>query len=201
MTITRRNFLRLLSIAAFAINFDCNIAFAANKRKFQQMDQQQFWTIVAAAKDAAGHDVDARPDALKRELSSLDASAIQAFQRRYDSLIGRANRWDLWGAAYLMNGGCSDDGFLYFRAWLISEGRAIFEEALSDPDSLAKVQRREYFDLESFGYVALEVFAAKGGGELDRDFSHELTMPSGKEWSEQELPALFPQLAAKYLSK
>lgn len=201
MTITRRHFLSFASLAVAATYCDYKIAFAANKGKSQQMDEQQFWAIIRAAKVAAGSDVDARPNALKRELSSLDLSAIQGFQQRYDGLILRANRWDLWGAAYIMNGGCSDDGFVYFRAWLISEGREIFEEALSNPDSLAKLQRREYFDLESFSYVALKVFAAKGGGELERDFSNELAMPSGKEWSEKELPSLFPKLAAKYLAK
>jgi hypothetical protein len=30
---------------------------------------------------------------------------------------------DQWGAAYLANGGCSDDGFDYFRGWLIGQGR------------------------------------------------------------------------------
>ena len=34
-------------------------------------------------------------------------------------------RWDLWGAAYLANGGCSDDGFDYFRGWLIGQGRKV----------------------------------------------------------------------------
>ena len=100
-----------------------------------------------------------------------------------------------------MNGGCSDDGFLYFRAWLTSEGREVFERALSNPDSLAELQRREYFDLEAFGYAALKAFSAKGGGKLERDFSNELAMPSGKEWSEPELPSLFPKLATKYLAK
>lgn len=201
MILTRRRFVCFTSLAIAAMYCDCRVVFAAHQRKPQRMDEQHFWSIIRAAKAGAGSDINARPDSLKRALFSLDLLTIQSFQEQYDSLIFRANRWDLWGAAYLMNGGCSDDGFLYFRAWLISEGREIFEAALFNPDSLARLQRQEQFDLESFGYVALEVFAAKGGGELARDFSNELTMPSGKEWSEKELPALFPQLAVKYLAK
>lgn len=30
-----------------------------------------------------------------------------------------AYRRDLWAAAYHANGGCSDDGFIDFRIWLI----------------------------------------------------------------------------------
>ncbi|TYB52801.1 DUF4240 domain-containing protein, partial [Nonomuraea sp. PA05] len=49
-----------------------------------------------------------------------------------------AHRADLWGAAYLINGGCSDDGFEYFRCWLVGQGREVYEAALDDPDSLAE---------------------------------------------------------------
>jgi hypothetical protein len=37
----------------------------------------------------------------------------------------------------VINGGASDDGFDYFRGWLIAQGRAVYEQALADPDSLA----------------------------------------------------------------
>ena len=162
------------------------------------MDEQTFWRIIVAAKNAAGGDVNARPKALEVQLGSLDLAALEAFQRTYEALLLKANRWDLWGAAYLMNGGCSDDGFKYFRDWLISEGRDIYEKALADPASLASFPVREYFELESFGYAASKVFARKGGGELDRDFAVEIAVPAGREWKEADLPAMFPQLAAKF---
>ena len=52
-------------------------------------------------------------------------------------MMDSAYCWSLWGAAYVINGGCSDDPFVDFRASLISRGRQVFERALSDPDSLA----------------------------------------------------------------
>jgi hypothetical protein len=97
-----------------------------------------------------------------------------------------------------MNGGCSDDGFRYFRDWLISEGRTVFEAAVASADSLAQLPRVELAELESFGYVALELYEHKDGGELDRDFSTELAMPAGQEWTEDQLPGLLPAIAAKY---
>ena len=45
------------------------------------------------------------------------------FHRLFNRAMDDAYIWDLWGAAYLINGGCSDDGFAYFRSWLISRGR------------------------------------------------------------------------------
>jgi hypothetical protein len=48
-----------------------------------------------------------------------------------------------------MNGGCSDDGFEYFRAWLLAQGRDTFEKALEDPDTLAALEDPEG-ELEEF---------------------------------------------------
>ena len=83
-------------------------------------------------------------------------------------------------------------------AWLISEGRARFESAIANPDSLAEVPQQDYFELESFAYEALKAYESKGGGELERDFSIELASPVGEEWSEDDLPERFPRLAEKY---
>ena len=46
-------------------------------------------------------------------------------------------RSSLWAAAYVINAGCSDDGFGYFRGWLMFQGRETFGQAVADPDSLA----------------------------------------------------------------
>ena len=162
------------------------------------MNEEEFWSIVDAARRAAGSETEARVRELQNLLSPLETPALQGFQNRYDEMIIKSHRWDLWGAAYLMNGGCSDDGFRYFCHWLISEGRDTFERALAEPDSLADLPRQHSFELESFAYVALKLFEAKGGGELERDFTVELTMPAGEEWSEDDLPALHPRLAEKY---
>jgi hypothetical protein len=162
------------------------------------MIDSRFWMLVDAAKAQAGTSEQARPPALRAALAALPADEIQAFQRVYDRMIARAKRWDLWGAAYLMNDGCSDDGFRYFRDWLISEGKACYEQALADPDSLAELPVRDAFELEAFGYAALDAYAEHTDKELERDFSDERAAPEGHEWNEDELPAMLPQLAAKY---
>lgn len=162
------------------------------------MDESNFWHIVNTARDAAGTDTEARIDTLRSALEELPLSSVQSFQRMYEQILLRANRWDLWGAAYLMNEGCSDDCFRYFRDWLISEGKDVFERALQNPDSLVEAPALDYYELESFGYVALEVFESKGGGELERDFACELAQPAGDEWEEDDLPEMFPRLAARF---
>ena len=53
-------------------------------------------------------------------LSRLEVDEIVAFDRFFLERVNEAYRTDLWEVAYLMNDGCSDDGFDYFRGWLIS---------------------------------------------------------------------------------
>jgi hypothetical protein len=163
------------------------------------MNEQKFWQLIEAVKNEAGTNVEARAAVLQKHLLSLVPEEIQSFQQRYEALLLEANSWGLWGAAYLMNGGCSDDGFKYFRDWLISEGERTFKGAVANPDSLASVAGREYFELESFGYAAFKAYAAKGAGELDRDFKVEYAVTSGDEWAESDLPRLLPALATKYV--
>jgi hypothetical protein len=104
----------------------------------------------------------------------------------------------VWGAAFLMNGGCSDDGFRYFRDWLVSEGEAVFEAALDDPESLASKKPGAEFELESFGYVAAEVYEQMTDAEMPRGRAQESASPAGKAWEESDLPARFPRLAARF---
>jgi len=192
----RRN--AIVTLVTLLVGIKSTIAKPTSTAKGHPMDEQQFWDIVEQAKSASGPDLDHRPEALEKILSPLPLESIQAFQQRYEHLLIKANSWKLWGAAYVMNGGCSDDGFKYFRDWLISEGKALFERAIEDPDSLSSVPHREYFELESFGYAAIHAFEKNGGGELERDFKVELAQPTGKEWQESDLPKLLPKLSAKY---
>jgi hypothetical protein len=99
-----------------------------------RVDRQQFWTLVEQTRGGGCEQHAAR---LAARLRALAAAEIIAFQQIYDDLMDESYRWDLWAAAYLANGGCSDSGFEYFRRWLLSQGHATWDAVLRDPDSLA----------------------------------------------------------------
>jgi hypothetical protein len=85
---------------------------------------------------------------------------ILAFDRILDELMAESYRHPLWGAAYTINGGCSNDAFDYFRGWLIGQGRETFERAVADPDSLAglpAVQEaaREWIEFENEAMLSI----------------------------------------------
>ncbi|KAK1181606.1 DUF4240 domain-containing protein [Streptomyces sp. NBS 14/10] len=105
------------------------------------MDTDRFWTVIESAR-AAGPDgqLGDKPfdEALVDLLAALSKEDILEFQTRFDEIHDAVYRWDVWAAAYLIGGGCSDDSFIDFRAGLIALGREWYERAAADPDSLAE---------------------------------------------------------------
>ncbi|MFC4105838.1 DUF4240 domain-containing protein [Micromonospora zhanjiangensis] len=105
------------------------------------MNSEEFWALVESAR--AG--IDDRPDdggeaiaeALTERLVATSPTDILDFEERFDRLQDALYRWDVWAAAYLISGGCSDDSFMDFRAGVIALGRDWYERVLASPDSLA----------------------------------------------------------------
>src|SRR5215471_9411707 len=100
------------------------------------MDEPTFWTLVEAAKAEATPALSNQPEILRKKLEALPPREIVEFDRIFTQLHHDAYRWDLWAAAYIIEGGCSDDGFTDFRSWLISMGRDVYDAALRDPETL-----------------------------------------------------------------
>ena len=100
------------------------------------MDIDAFWDIIEAAR---AHTGPGRPfdEVLTSRLASLTRQDILAYHERFDQVRAAVYRWDLWAAAYLIGGGCSDDSFIDFRAGLIAQGRQWYQKAVASPDSLA----------------------------------------------------------------
>jgi hypothetical protein len=169
------------------------------------MDGSEFWAIVESSKAESDGTFDGHAESLTEKLSELEPAQIAAFDRVFSTLKFKAYTWDLWGAAYVIHGGCSDDGFADFRSWLISMGRSVYERALSDPDGLADVELgpdgEEDASFEEFAYIAAQVYEDKTGNELphDADVIHPAE-PSGEAWEEDEdeLAERYPKLSAKF---
>jgi hypothetical protein len=120
-------------------------------------------------------------------------------------------RRDLWGAAYLLNGGCSDDGFEYLRGWLIAQGRTVFERALGDPDVLADLPAvrhsaaaDEPFDFECepmYGVVWDAYHKLTGSWDLPDPVAgrYPAIEPGWDFDDDQQLRQRLPRLAALFL--
>lgn len=178
------------------------------------MNWNQFWEILqaASAQEGAKDEQDAFA-ALTQELVLLSPEEILRFFQFFDDRIGAADTIDLWGAAYLINGGCSDDCFHYFRCWLIGRGRAVYENALRDPDSLADALHGESPCESSLNVAASRAWQQKTG-RSEEEFYAELTKLNasavglnsketveGEDWDfedEDEVQRRLPRLCALY---
>src|SRR5438477_9968548 len=101
------------------------------------MNKDAFWALIEKGREA-GDDCNEQAAAVMERLSQLPAPDVLDFQRHIDECRVETYRWDLWAVAYIINGGCSDDGFEYFRGWLIAQGRAYYEAALQQPEQAAE---------------------------------------------------------------
>jgi Protein of unknown function (DUF4240) len=97
--------------------------------------------------------------------------------------------------------GCSDDGFEYFRAWLLAQGRDTFEKALEDPDTLAALEDPEG-ELEEFMYLARQAYEGKTSEQMPDSVFQGATRPElGESWDfddDTEMKKRYPKLYAKY---
>ena len=102
---------------------------------------------------------------LREQLVPLPLEELQSFAPIVDELLYEAYRPLLWAAAYVMNGGCSDDGFEYFRGWLITQGAAVFFQAVDNPDTLADVipSQQIDFECEESRSLAQDIYYEKTG--------------------------------------
>lgn len=166
------------------------------------------WRLIEQAR------VDA-PDAVAAQaadqLASHPPDDIVSYAQPLSGLFARSYRADLWAAAYLINGGASDDGFEYFRGWLISQGQAVFEAALADPDSLAGVPAvidaadtgQELEDEEVLGIVWQAYRQATGQDPPGKSFTvrhPELDAGSNFDFDDdQQMRRRLPRLASLFL--
>ncbi|NGN65041.1 DUF4240 domain-containing protein [Streptomyces sp. A7024] len=146
------------------------------------MEESEFWELIDSSRVASDGDPDDHADLLVDRLTALDPDSVLDFARHFESRMNRSYRWDVWGAAWVLLDGASDDAFDNFRCWLIGQGRAVFEGALhGDPDDLADLL--EDFDPEADG-------DAEGLGFAADEAYEQLT---GLERPELELPPPPPE--------
>jgi hypothetical protein len=166
------------------------------------MDDAAFWRLVADTRAAADNDTGRQSELLDTRLRRLPAQQIAAFERIRHALDRRAYTWEVWGAAYVVEDGCSDDCFRDFRGYLISLGQGPYETALRDPDALADtVQDAETGDWENADDVAPDAYQSVTGEDIPGDSSDLSGDPRGTPWDDDQTEALvqrYPALAARF---
>ena len=117
----------LNDIAAARDSHQPNTSHRQPKAMRPSMDQAAFWKLIATARSGAAND-EVFVERMAAVLRRLSPDELLEYERQFDRVHAESYGWKLWGAAYLINGGCSDDGFEYFRAWLTAQGQPCFRE-------------------------------------------------------------------------
>ena len=127
------------------------------------MAQNQFWQLIDRVNASVGHaDKITILQATKDQLSMLSSQEILEWYKRYDQVIKKADRVDLWRACADCGIHASNDGFYYFRAWLVSQGKDVYTSVLKDPGKLPDyVSDPENASFEGYNYVTWDIYAQK----------------------------------------
>lgn len=133
----------------------------------EMLDEDLYWDIVDKSLKSTNNQDD-QEQFLIKEIGKLTPKQMIGFRLRTDKFLYDTYNSEMWCAGYIMNGGCSDDGFEYFRNWVISRGKKVYYNAKQNPDNLiSEVDKdAEIYEFESFWYVALEAFNQKTGKDL-----------------------------------
>lgn len=168
--------------------------------------ETEFWKIIESTKSGNVSE-DAQASELRNQLNKLHTDDLAKFIGVFDRLMYKSYYWDLWGAAYTISGGASDDGFEDFRKWLISRGKDFFDQAVANPDRLAEMIELNYqgdTTFEEFSYIPLEVWLAKTGKQAtDLPKAKDTLYPSepiGEPFDEdaEHLAERYPNLWARF---
>ncbi|MFD3487553.1 DUF4240 domain-containing protein [Streptomyces sp. NPDC058665] len=177
------------------------------------MNKQQFWRLIEAAREQVPdpEDGEAVADRASELLAARPVEEIVAAQQTLWNVLGDSYTNPLWAAAYLINGGCSDDGFDYFRGWLLSQGEEVYARVVAAPDTLAELPvvraastNGMEFECESVLSISWNAHLKVTGEELPADsftIRHEELDPA---WNfdfddRAEMRHRLPGLSALYL--
>jgi hypothetical protein len=173
------------------------------------MRTDDFWAVIdRATADRPGSPGEVAKRAVA-ELAAGDPEEIVAWGRHLDKVMVASGKEDLWAAAYLINGGCSDEGFDNFRGWLIAHGRDVLARSVREPDALAELPavraaatNGAVFEAGEVLTIAAEAYQEATGGPLPASERPVIRPEADQLWDfddEEEMTRRLPRLSALFL--
>lgn len=162
--------------------------------------EQQFWDIIERSNKGKN---------LVDILMPLTKQEIIGYVYWWNHFNIISYRQDLWAVAYVVLGGCSDDGFDYFRFWLVARGKDVYYAALENADSLCNqflnLPSDEYPEAEVLDYAYIEVFNERFGKdsfysdeECDFDYTRPEIVFKWEEDDEESIREVVPKTFDKW---
>lgn len=174
------------------------------------MNALQFWNLIEESNQQAGGDPVEQASILTRMLTDHAISEIFEFETFLLDHVWQAHDARLMAASAIVIEDMDDDDFHDFNLWLISRGRAAYEQSLKDPETLADLVDQDQCVLAfEIGTVAAEAYRRKTGNDDFHCVYEGRPSPELKNesfvWQTKEgyadvnrLRVLFPRLWAKF---
>ncbi|MBM7605308.1 hypothetical protein JOC75_003331 [Metabacillus crassostreae] len=176
------------------------------------MDQKELWSLIEKSRE-----FDDQAEWLTELLAEKELEEVVEYEFLFQELMNASYNSRLWGAAFVLMGGCSDDAFDYFRGWLIGQGEVVFNKGLRDPEFLAEYINEDNLDDEGYPQneellsVGLDAYTLIKTGDIEWDdnIHDELLEALDKkglqpvndiefDWGEDDLENLFPVLWERF---
>lgn len=158
-----------------------------DKRK---IDENLFWHLIQESRKESANQFNFI-DSLRSSLAKFHPKELRNFNKILLIKTCELNTWEHWALAYIIRGGCGDDAFDYFKAWVVSKGRHAFESIKSLHEDEFTTIFDEDPQLEELYYITDEIYESKTS-----DFIPSIKAKSnglkGKKWKEDKLVETFP---------
>jgi hypothetical protein len=177
-----------------------------------KMDEKEFWKIIDYSFNVSDGDMQQESETITKKLSEYTPAEIVNFETILTKKIIEANDFKILAIDKIVEGSVADDDFLYFRCWLIGQGQKTFEQTIMNPDYLSTVIEKDIVpQFENLLYVSTDAYQSKTGKKVeDNTFPRNVTYNkgfnyeangakmTGTDWTESELPKLYPKLWNKF---
>jgi hypothetical protein len=175
------------------------------------VDQKEFWRLIEKSREFD------QAEWLTEVLAQKGLEEVLDFEFLFQELMNASYQSHLWGAAFVLMGGCSDDAFDYFRGWLIGQGEEIYNKVMKDPEFLAEYINEDNLDDEGFPQneellsVGVDAYTLIKTGDIEWDDNiHDGLLEALDkkglqpvtdiefDWEEDDLENLFPVLWERF---
>lgn len=123
-----------------------------------KMTKEEFWHLIDEMRAACSTDMAKEEHWIVERLKAMQPEQIIGYQCIFLSYHDAADKYGLWSAASVVAGGCSDDGFMDFRSWLIAQGEKNYYDVLKNPDQLSYITKDGNCFFEGMHYAGYQAY-------------------------------------------
>ena len=177
---------------------------------FIALTEDSFWRLIDDSRAKNQESFDSQMDYLILQLSNMTDDEIIGFEKRLREKMIELWNYNIKSLYQILFGKyLSTDNFIYFRLWIISNGKGFFYKAINNTDGLSNQIGKSYkTDGEAFMSISDRAFILKHNSvkvdSLPRDLSNEIEYDfglykmTGKYILPKDFKKYFPQLTKNF---